>query len=197
MEIISQAFKNDKVLLLYKCGSYAFGTATDKSDEDYVVVLRDFKGLTHLSHGKKEYFIFGLEDWKEKQEFSDQLDEYFEIFNDEVLAFPYNILNKDESMDELIEYYKSKFTSNYKKWISKVVSYFRFYYDLGDINKNMYHLLRIRFMVENYLKTGSFSLELSEKVLNKILNFKASTDKEAYRTEINGALIYLQNLREA
>lgn len=196
MEIISQAFKNDKVLLLYKCGSYAFGTATDKSDEDYVVVLRDFKGLTHLSHGKKEYFIFGLEDWKAKQEFSDQLDEYFEIFNDEVLAFPYNILNKDESMDELVEYYKSKFTSNYKKWISKAVSYFRFYYDLGDINKNMYHLLRIRHMVDNYLKTGSFSLELSEKVLNKILNFKASTDKEAYRTEINGALIYLQNLRE-
>ena len=108
----------------------------------------------------------------------------------------YNIINKDESIDELIEFYKSSFSSKYKKWISKVVSYFRFHYDLGDINKNMYHLLRIRFMVENYLKTGSFSLELSEKVLNKILNFKASTDKEAYRTEINGALIYLQNLRE-
>ena len=196
MEIISQAFRKDKVLLLYKCGSYAFGTATEKSDEDYVVVLRDFKGLTHLSHGKKEYFIFGLEDWKAKQEFSDEIDEYFEIFNDEVLAFPYNILNKDESMDELIEYYKSKFTSNYKKWISKVVSYFRFYYDLGDINKNMYHLLRIRFMVENYLKTGSFSLELSEEVLNKIFNFKASTDKETYRNEINRALIYLSNLKE-
>ena len=196
MEIISQAFRKDKVLLLYKCGSYAFGTATEKSDEDYVVVLRDFKGLTHLSHGKKEYFIFGLEDWKAKQEFSDQLDEYFEIFNDEVLAFPYNILNKDESMDDLIEFYKSNFASNYKKWINKVVSYFRFYYDLGDINKNMYHLLRIRFMVENYLKTGSFSLELSEEVLNKIFNFKASTDKETYRKEINRALIYLSNLKE-
>lgn len=196
MEIISQAFRKDKVLLLYKCGSYAFGTATEKSDEDYVVVLRDFKGLTHLSHGKKEYFIFGLEDWKAKQEFSDEIDEYFEIFNDEVLAFPYNILNKDESMDDLIEFYKSNFASNYKKWINKVVSYFRFYYDLGDINKNMYHLLRIRFMVENYLKTGSFSLELSEEVLNKIFNFKASTDKETYRKEINRALIYLSNLKE-
>ena len=196
MEIVSQAFKNDKVLLLYKCGSYAFGTATDKSDEDYVVVLKDFKGLTHLSYGKKEYFVFGLEDWKAKQEFSDEIDEYFEIFNDEVLAFPYNILNKDESMDDLIEFYKSNFASNYKKWINKVVSYFRFYYDLGDINKNMYHLLRIRFMVENYLKTGSFSLELSEEVLNKIFNFKASTDKETYRNEINRALIYLSNLKE-
>ena len=196
MEIINKAFKNDKVLLLYKCGSHAFGTATDKSDEDYVVVLRDFKGLTHLTHGKKEYFVFGLEEWKAKQEFSDEIDEYFEIFNDEVLAFPYNILNKDESMDGLIEFYKTNFLLNYKKWIKKVLSYFRFYYDLGDINKNMYHLLRIRFMVENYLKTGSFSLELSEKILNKILNFKASTDKEAYRNEINRALTYLSNLKE-
>ena len=196
MEIINKAFKNDKVLLLYKCGSHAFGTATDKSDEDYVVVLRDFKGLTHLTHGKKEYFVFGLEEWKAKQEFSDEIDEYFEIFNDEVLAFPYNILNKDESMDGLIEFYKTNFLLNYKKWIKKVLSYFRFYYDLGDINKNMYHLLRIRFMVENYLKTGSFSLELSEEVLNKIFNFKASTDKETYRNEINRALIYLSNLKE-
>ena len=51
-------------------------------------------------------------------------------------------------------------------------------------------------MVENYLKTGSFSLELSEEVLNKIFNFKASTDKETYRIEINRALIYLSNLKE-
>ena len=197
MEFISQAFKKDKVLLIYKCGSHAFGTSSDKSDEDFIVVLRDFKGLTHLTNGKKEYFVFGLEDWKAKQEFTDDLDDYYEIFNDEVLAFPYNIINKDESIDELIEFYKSSFSSKYKKWISKVVSYFRFYYGLGDINKNMYHLIRIRHMVENYLKTGSFSLELSEEVHNKILEFKSSTNREIYRNEINCALVYLSNLKEA
>ena len=69
MEFIKQQFRRDEVLLFYKCGSYAFGTSTDISDEDYVVVLKEFKGITHRSKGKKEYFIFGLEEWQEKQEF--------------------------------------------------------------------------------------------------------------------------------
>lgn len=196
MDFIKQVYSKDTILLMYKCGSYAFGTSNDKSDEDYVVVLKDFKGMTHLTNGKKEYFIFGLQAWKDKQDFSDNYDEYYEIFNDEILAFPSSIIYKDDSMNSLIEHYRNSFESNYKKWIKKVVEYFRFYYRLGDLNKNMYHLIRIRHIVENYLDTGSFSLELPKEVLNKILDYKSSTNREVYRSEINQALVYLSNIEE-
>ena len=57
MEFIKNEFIDDEVLLMYRCGSYAFGTSNENSDEDYIVVLKDFKGMTHRNNEKKEYFI--------------------------------------------------------------------------------------------------------------------------------------------
>lgn len=193
MENIKKLFKKDKVLLVYRCGSYAFGTSTDKSDEDYIVVLQNFKGLTHFGVNKKEYFIFGIEEWKEKQEFSDDYDDYFEIFNDEILALPATIIYQDESIKELIEKYKIDFKVNYKIWLKKVVRYFDSYLKLGTINKQMYHLIRIKHIIENYKVSGSFSLELSKEVVEWIKNYKASEDKRQFKRVINEALTYLKN----
>ena len=196
MEFIKQQFRRDEVLLIYKCGSYAFGTSTDKSDEDYVVVLKDFKGITHSSNGKKEYFIFGLEEWKEKQEFSDKYDEYYLIFNDEVLAFPESIIYAHESIQDLIEKYKNEFALKYKLWIKNIVSHFKFYFGIGDVNKSMYHLIRIKHIVENYKTTGAFSLDLSKEVHEWILEFKKAQNKAPYRQTLYEALVYLENIKE-
>lgn len=196
MENIKAEFKRDEILLLYKCGSHAFGTTTDVSDEDYIVVLRDFKGTTHRSYGKKEYFIFGLEDWKAKEEFSDEFDEYFLMFNDEVLAFPNSIIYLHESVKELTEKYRNDFTSKYKLWLSKVVSHFRYYFGISNITKTMYHLIRIKHIVENYKTTGAFSLEMSKEVKNWILEFKKSKDRLIYRQTLHEALVYLEKVKE-
>ena len=196
MDFIKQQFRRDEILLIYKCGSYAFGTSTDVSDEDYVVVLKDFKGITHSSNGKKEYFIFGLEEWKEKQEFSDKYDEYYLIFNDEVLAFPESIIYAHESVQDLVEKYKNEFATKYKLWIKNVVSHFKFYFGIGDVNKSMYHLIRIKHIVENYKTTGAFSLDLSKEVHEWILEFKKTQNKAPYRQTLYDALIYLENIKE-
>lgn len=193
MEFIKKTFKKDTILLIYKCGSYAFGTSNELSDEDYIVVLKDFNGLTHLSNGKREYFIFGLEAWIDKQEFSDDYDSYFEIFNDEVLAFPNSIIYQNESINEFVEKYKNGFKDNYKIWIKKVVDYFDEYLKLNTINKQMYHLIRIKHIIENYEKFGSFSLDLSKEVLDWIDKYKKAENKRVYKDEIVDALIYLKN----
>ena len=140
MENIKKVFKKDTILLIYRCGSYAFGTTNENSDEDYIVVLKNFNGLSHYEVGKKEYFIFGLDEWIEKQEFSDDYDDYFEIFNDEILAFPNNIIYQDESIKELVDKFKNEFKEKYKIWIKKVVRYFNSILKLNTVNKQMYHL---------------------------------------------------------
>lgn len=196
MDFIKQQFRRDEVLLMYKCGSYAFGTSTEASDEDYVVVLKNFKGITHSSNGKKEYFIFGLDDWKEKQDFSEHYDEYFLIFNDEVLAFPESIICVHESIQDLVEKYKNEFVSKYKLWLKYVVSHFKFYFGIGDVNKSMYHLVRIKHLVENFKTTGVFSLELSKEVSDWIIEFKKSKNKLPFRQTLYEALVYLENQKE-
>ena len=193
MENIKKLFKKDKILLIYRCGSYAFGTTNENSDEDYIVVLKNFNGLSHYEVGKKEYFIFGLDEWIEKQEFSDDYDEYFEIFNDEVLAFPNNIIYQDESIKELVDQFKNEFKDKYKIWIKKVVKYFDSIIKLNTINKQMYHLIRIKHIIENYEKFGSFSLDLSKEVIEWINEFKQAENKKLYRDTIVEALTYLKH----
>ena len=193
MENIKKLFKKDKILLMYHCGSYAFGTTNDQSDEDYVVVLENFNGLNHYESGRKEYFIFGIDAWKEKQEFCDDYDDYFEIHNDEILAFPNSIIYQDESIKELIEKYKDDFKDNYKIWLKKVVRYFESYIKLNTVNKQMYHVIRIKHIIENYEKFGSFSLDLSKEVVDWIDTFKKAENKKIFRDTIVEALTYLKH----
>ena len=56
--------------------------------------------MTHRNNGKKEYFVYGLRTWKSKMEFSDSYDEYNEIFNDEIMAFPDNLVYMSETIDQ-------------------------------------------------------------------------------------------------
>lgn len=193
MENIKKVFKKDTILLIYRCGSYAFGTTNENSDEDYIVVLKNFNGLSHYEVGKKEYFIFGLDEWIEKQEFSDDYDDYFEIFNDEVLAFPNNIIYQDESIKELVDKFKNEFKDKYKIWIKKVVRYFNSILKLNTVNKQMYHLIRIKHIIENYEKFGSFSLDLSKEVIEWIDTFKKAENKKVFKNTIVEALVYLKN----
>ena len=193
MENIKKAFKKDTILLIYRCGSFAFGTSTENSEEDYIVVLKNFNGLGHYEVGRKEYFIFGINEWIEKQEFSDDYDDYYEIFNDEVLSFPNNIIYQDDSIKDLVEKFKNEFKDKYKIWIKKVVRHFDSILRLTTINKSMYHLIRIKHIIENYKKFGSFSLELSKEVSDLIYQFKIVEDKYQYKDIIIDAITYLKH----
>lgn len=194
MRKILKEFRHDKVLLVYKCGSYAFGTYGENSDNDYVVVLRDFRGLTHRNDEEthSEYFIFGLLFWKDKMEYDEDLAEYYLAFNDEILSFPESIVYIDDEIKPLVEQYVSEFPSKIRNWLKAVVAYFTRFVMLGDMEKRFYHLVRIKHIVERYKKTGRLSLELSPEVSKWITDYKSATDKEVYRKDIHDALNYLK-----
>lgn len=192
MEYIKKEFIDDDILLMYRCGSRAFGTSTGESDNDYVVVLRDFKGTAHRANGKDEYFVFGLSAWKRKMEFSDYYDEYLEAHNDEIMAFPNNVICIDDSMKKNVEDYKKSFTGKMKTWLKKVCSHYEFILGLEDLSKSLYHLVRIRSIVERYKATGSFSLELDDNTLAWILDYKKASNREPFKRKIKETFEYLK-----
>lgn len=196
MQEILKEFKHDKILLIYRCGSRAFGTSTDNSDEDYVVVLRDYRGLTHRSNGVSECFVFGLPFWKDKMEFDDSLADYYLMNNDEILGFPESIVFIDDEIKPLVEEYRSKFEVNYKKWLKSVVNYHSYFLSLGTLEKRFYHLIRIRHIIENYKKSGVFSLKLTKEVTQRILDYKEATNRDKFKNEIFDALEYLRQEAE-
>lgn len=195
MDKILKEFKHDKVLLVYKCGSAAFGTYTDNSDQDFVVVLRDFKGLTHRSDidNKCEYFIFGLPFWKDKFEYDEDLNEYYKAFNDELLSFPESVVYIDDEIKPLVDRYVEEFPTKLHEWLKEVVLYFSRFIALGGMEKRYYHLVRIKHIVERYKKTGILSLELSPDIKKWLVEYKTAANREQYAEVIHEALNYLKN----
>lgn len=196
MDYIKQLYSNRKVLLMYRCGSFAFGTSSEKSDEDYIVVLEGYKGLSHIGENGKEYWVFGLETWKQKMEFSSLLDKYYQIHNDEIFAFPDSVIAIDESMKPLVEEYQKAFPSQVSVWLKKVVAYYQKPVLRRDFTKRCYHLLRIQEEVKNFKELGSFSLVLSDKTKEKINAFKLAEDKSVYADEIIEAFEFLRLMTE-
>ena len=192
MENIKRIFWNYKILIMYRCGSYAFNTSSRQSDEDYIVVLDGYNGVGHIGEDNKEYWIFGLEHFKQKMEFSPHLDKYYQIYNDEIFAFPNSIIYMDESIKPLIDKYINEFPSKVNLWLTKVIEYYQKPISIKDITKRCYHLLRIQDEVINFKNTGSFSLYLSDETKEKIRLFKLSYDKSLYQKEIIEAFNYLK-----
>ncbi len=74
-----------------------------------------------------------------------------------------------------------------------MVRYFNSILKLNTVNKQMYHLIRIKHIIENYEKFGSFSLDLSKEVIEWINEFKQAENKKLYRDTIVEALTYLKH----
>lgn len=113
------------------------------------------------------------------------------------MAFPDNLVYMSETIRADVEKYINVFPSKIKIWCKKIYSYYDFFYSNNFIEKNMYHLIRIRSIVERYKATGSFSLELSSEVKEWIAKFKTAPDKKLYKNELKAALDYFKKEAEA
>jgi len=98
-----------------------------------------------------------------------------------------------ETVTDMYDSFNNDFKDNYKIWLKKVVRYFESYIKLNTVNKQMYHVIRIKHIIENYEKFGSFSLALSKEVVDWIDTFKKAENKKLYKDTIVEALVYLKN----
>lgn len=198
MDNIKNHYPYDDILLMYKCGSSAFGIITETSDLDYVVVLKDFKGTDHLQVDDNEYFVFGVKQWISKMEFENHLPLYYMMFNDEVLAFPDNVVVLADEFKDIFNKYKDRdFKLVYKKWLKMNISYFEEYLLRGIFTKTLYHIFRIKDMIEHFKKTGSLSLSISLDVKQLIDEYKSSDDFSKYKNKLlNDFNVIKQELKE-
>lgn len=193
-------FEDKKILLAYYGGSTAYGTKTNESDKDIIIVLEDFNGSLHLTKTEEniEYFVFCKKSFIEKMEFSDNLTPYFKIFNDDILSEQEPIY-LDESFIDTFEKYKNRDFSEYiKKYLDAVIKYYDLFLEEDKLRKNMYHLYRIEEQLKRYFETGEFILNISDEVLEKIMILKNNfeSDNEDIINELRLILVYLKGVRK-
>lgn len=197
MEFIKTKFPSCTVLLMYECGSHAYGISSSNSDKDIVVVLEGIEGVFHHKDYERniEYFIFSKSEWIKKMNGDLNSALYFTLFPDEILNGEYIYL--DDSFTETYQTVRNRNYGEIIDWhIQNVIRFFETYIKDGVLVKSLWHLYRVEEQVARYIHTSVWSLELSSTTKEKIQVYKENYQSQSrvYLTELEAILTYLKGV---
>ncbi|MGI6714553.1 MAG: hypothetical protein ACOX3K_05895 [Bacilli bacterium] len=162
-----------KVLAIYRCGSVLHGVEKDDSDRDFIVILKNYNDVRLCKVDNADYFLFGVNKFKQAVNFDRRIADYYLIWLDNTLIAKENTLFVDESFKE--EYYaliNIDWKKHFKVWLRINYEYFSACFD-GHINeKTLYNLYRLRSLLVHYENTRKFEYYLSAEDKALIIDYK-------------------------
>ena len=189
-----------KMAFMYFGGSVCYGTfISGKSDYDINVVVDDLNGAFKTNISGTDVFIYGVSSILDRLNPNSPISQYKRSFIDDVLGLPDTLIGLNEEYKDLYEEYKNfDFNKNLKGFLTNFYEYFAFCFN-GDfqVGKKFYHVIRMRGQIENYKKTGVFSLDLPKSYFDEEIDYKLNWNNENRRKELNAKLEkYLDEIYE-
>lgn len=192
--MLPDKFYGKKVLAIFRCGSTLFGVEGERSDKDYIVILENYKDIIVDKRDGVDYFLFGLERFKQALRFDNSVLDYFLIWIDNTLLAKANLEYLDESFkDEFMAIIDIDWEQYLPVWLQINIDYFTACYEGLVREKSLYNLYRIRSLIENYQNTGTFTYFLSDADRELIVSYKNRQEYiEVHRQNFHDILIYLK-----
>ncbi len=191
-EIVKGILPNSEILLIYYSGSKAYGLDSEDSDLDVTVVLDNFNGILQLNTGLYDLFVYSKENYIKRQNFDKSIISYYKQAADDVLLAKDNLVyinpSFESEFDKLLAFDDKELIVNH---VTAVLDFCRIRYSIKPDCKSLYHLFRVRGMVEHYQETGKYEYNISNEWKNKMINYKINQE---HKDEINGMLNYLSEL---
>ncbi len=189
-----------KMAFMYFGGSVCYGTfISGKSDYDINVVVDDLNGAFKTNISGTDVFIYGVSSILDRLNPNSPISQYKRSFIDDVLGLPDTLIGLNEEYKDLYEEYKNfDFNKNLKGFLTNFYEYFAFCFN-GEfqVGKKFYHVIRMRGQIENYKKTGIFSLDLPKSYFDEEIDYKLNWNNENRRKELNTKLEkYLDEIYE-
>lgn len=197
---IMSALPGLKMAFMYFGGSVCYGTfISGKSDYDINVVVDDLNGAFKTNIIGTDVFIYGVSSILDRLNPNSPISQYKRSFIDDVLGLPDTLIGLNEEYKDIYEEYKNfDFNKNLKGFLTNFYEYFAFCFN-GDfqVGKKFYHVIRMRGQIENYKKTGVFSLDLPKSYFDEEIDYKLNWNNENRRKELNEKLEkYLDEIYE-
>lgn len=197
---IMSALPGLKMAFMYFGGSVCYGTfISGKSDYDINVVVDDLKGAFKTNISGTDVFIYGVNSILDRLNPNSPISQYKRSFIDDVLGLPDTLIGLNEEYKDIYEKYKNfDFNKNLKGFLTNFYEYFAFCFN-GEfqVGKKFYHVIRMRGQIENYKKTGVFSLDLPKSYFDEEIDYKLNWNNENRRKELNEKLEkYLDEIYE-
>ncbi len=189
-----------KMAFMYFGGSVCYGTfISGKSDYDINVVVDDLNGTFKTNISGTDVFIYGVRSILDRLNPNSLISQYKRSFIDDVLGLPDTLIGLNEEYKDIYEEYKNfDFNKNLKGFLTNFYEYFAFCFN-GEfqVGKKFYHVIRMRGQIENYKKTGVFSLDLPKSYFDEEIDYKLNWNNENRRKELNTKLEkYLDEIYE-
>ena len=189
-----------KMAFMYFGGSVCYGTfISGKSDYDINVVVDDLNGAFKTNISGTDVFIYGVSSILDRLNPNSPISQYKRSFIDDVLGLPDTLIGLNEEYKDIYEEYKNfDFNKNLKGFLRNFYEYFAFCFN-GEfqVGKKFYHVIRMRGQIENYKKTGVFSLDLPKSYFDEEIDYKLNWNNENRRKELNAKLEkYLDEIYE-
>ena len=188
---IMSALPGLKMAFMYFGGSVCYGTfISGKSDYDINVVVDDLKGAFKTNISGTDVFIYGVSSILDRLNPNSPISQYKRSFIDDVLGLPDTLIGLNEEYKDIYEKYKNfDFNKNLKGFLTNFYEYFAFCFN-GEfqVGKKFYHVIRMRGQIENYKKTGVFSLDLPKSYFDEEIDYKLNWNNENRKKELNEKL---------
>ena len=197
---IMSALPGLKMAFMYFGGSVCYGTfISGKSDYDINVVVDDLNGAFKTNISGTDVFIYGVSSILDRLNPNSPISQYKRSFIDDVLGLPDTLIGLNEEYEDIYEEYKNfDLNKNLKGFLTNFYEYFAFCFN-GEfqVGKKFYHVIRMRGQIENYKKTGVFSLDLPKSYFDEEIDYKLNWNNENRRKELNTKLEkYLDEIYE-
>jgi len=185
-----------RVLALYQCGSYLFGSNGPDSDKDYTAILDDYDSCNIYKVEGADYFIYGADVFKEALTFKSKHPGFLVMWLDNILLAKENLIYIDENFkNEFEKIIDVDWNIVFTDWLRKNLDYFETWLEIGQHPKLLYHLYRLRSLVSHYKKTGKFEAFLSEEDKENIIDYKIrNANIEKHMSNFKEIINYLESV---
>lgn len=198
--IAKNALKNYKIMFMYFGGSLAYGSYIPKrSDIDVNVVVDGLKGYSHINIQNMDFFIYGKEVAMKKQKLTSKLSLYYKTYIDEVLEIGKTHIFLDDNYKDFFEEYKN---INLEERLTDFLRVFTNYHEdiilrsHGIPIKRLHHIIRMKGILENYIKTKKYALKIDESYTKTIKEYKIHYNdeqgKKIYENDILPAFLFVK-----
>ncbi len=193
-------FPNMTCMFMYFGGSIGYGTfLSGTSDYDVNVSLDGFEGAFKTKIDDIDVFCYGKDVYMERLNPNSGISLYKKCFIDDILTLPDTLIFLNEKYKKEYEAYKNFDLSKVLHgFLSNFYEYFAFCFnDSPIVGKKFYHVVRMRGQLENYKKTGVFSLALDDKYFKEEIDFKLNWAKKERQKEFLSLMEkYLEEIYE-
>lgn len=175
-----------EVMFIYFGGSVAYNSFVgDKSDFDLVVFVDGFHKVFQTSYNNMDLFIYPKNAITERYNKDNDYPFYKQCFLDDVLSLPATLVYLNPNYEKEYNEFKNKdFNGVLHGFLDNFYNYHMFcFIGLTEMAKKFYHVIRMKGQIENYKKTGKFTLDIAPEYYKEMMDLKLHYDDKNRKDE--------------